>query len=137
MLGGDAPLEADGMSEDEQRLRRMDREWNEAYPSRDLETLGRILADDWTAVDGAGRLISKRDLLERVASSPQPFDWHEFDEFRLRLFGDAAVVTGRLSAGGRGEGGEFSFRQRYTRVYARREGVWQAVATQVTVVSQT
>ena len=48
---------------------------------------------------------------------------------------DSAVVTGRLSARGRTEGGEFSFRQRYTRVYVKREEGWQAVAAQVTVVS--
>jgi ketosteroid isomerase-like protein len=125
------------MNQDEQRLRQLDREWNEAYPGRDIEALERILADDWTAIDGAGLLISKRQLLERAGSAPHPFDWHEFDEFRLRVFGDSAVVTGRLSAGGRGEGGDFSFRQRYTRVYVKREDVWQAVATQVTVVSET
>lgn len=137
MLGGDAPLKADYMSQDEQRLRQLDREWNEAYPDRDIEALERILADDWTAIDGAGLVISKRQLLERVRSNPHPLDWHEFDEFRLRVFGDAAVVTGRLSAGGRGEGGDFSFRQRYTRVYVKREDVWRAVAAQVTVVSET
>ncbi|MDQ3745212.1 MAG: nuclear transport factor 2 family protein [Acidobacteriota bacterium] len=123
------------MSQDEQRLRQLDREWNEAYSNGDVEALERILADDWTAIDGAGLVISKRQLLERVGSSTQPFDWHEFDEFRLRLFGDSAVVTGRLSARGRTSSGEFSFRQRYTRVYVKREEVWQAVAAQVTVVS--
>jgi ketosteroid isomerase-like protein len=135
VLSGDVPSEADDMSQDEQRLRQLDREWNEAYPNGDVEALERILADDWTAIDGAGLVISKRQLLERVASSTRPFDRHEFDEFRLRLFGDSAVVTGRLSARGRTEGGEFSFRQRYTRVYVKREEVWQAVAAQVTVVS--
>jgi ketosteroid isomerase-like protein len=137
VLGGDAPLEAlDYMSKDEQRLHQLDREWNEAYPKRDVDALERILADDWTAIDGAGRLISKPQLLERVRLGPQPFDWHEFDEFRLRVFGDSAVVTGRLSARGRGEGGDFSYQQRYTRVYVKREDAWQSVATQVTVVSE-
>jgi ketosteroid isomerase-like protein len=54
----------------------------------------------------------------------------------LRVFGDGAVVTGRLSGVGRDEAGaEFSLRQRFTRVYAKRGGAWQAVATQVTVIS--
>ena len=137
MLGGDSSVNAaDSVSQDEESLRRLDREWNEAYLNRDTAALDRILADDWTAIDGAGLVVSKRQLIERVASGPPPFDWHEFDEFRLRVFGDAAVVTGRLSARGRGEGGEFSFRQRYTRVYVKREGEWRAAATQVTVVHE-
>src|SRR5918911_57462 len=122
------------MADDESELRRIDREWNEAYPRRDVEALGRILADDWACIDGAGRLVSKRELIERVASNPNPFDSHEFDEFTLHVYGDAAVVTGRLTGEGRDDGGEaFSLRQRYTRVYARRAGAWRAVATQVTV----
>ena len=122
---------------DVEQLRRLDREWNEAYPRRDVEALGRILADDWTAIDGAGLVVSKRQLLERVASHPAQFDQHEFDEFTLRVFGDAAVVTGRLSGAGRDEEGvEFSLRQRFTRVYAKRGGAWQAVATQVTLISE-
>ena len=122
---------------DVEQLRRLDREWNEAYPRRDVAALGRILADDWTAIDGAGLFISKRELLERVASHQPHFDRHEFDEFTLRVFGDAAVVTGRLSGAGRDEAGVgFSLRQRFTRVYVKRGGTWQAVATQVTVVSE-
>jgi ketosteroid isomerase-like protein len=123
------------LGEDESEIRRLDREWNEAYPRRDLAALGRVLADDWLCIDGRGLLITKEELLERVRAAPPQFDEHRFDEFDLRLFGDAAVVTGRLSGSGTDEGGAFSFSQRFTRVYARRGGTWQAVATQVTPVS--
>ena len=122
------------MSEDELGIRRLDREWNEAYPRRDLAALGRVLADDWRCIDGRGLVITKEELLERVRTAPPQFDAHEFDEFNLRMFGDAAIVTGRLSGGGTDEGGPFKFSQRFTRVYARRDGRWQAVATQVTPV---
>ncbi len=123
------------MSEDEREIRRLDREWNEAYPRRDLAALGRVLADDWCCIDGRGLRITKEELLERVRTAPPQFDEHRFDEFDLRLFGDAAVVTGRLSGSGTDEGGHFSFSQRFTRVYARRGGAWRAVATQVTPVA--
>lgn len=127
---------ADCTNQDERHLRRIDHEWNEAYPNRDVEALERIIADDWKCIDGAGRIIHKRQLLERVAANPNPFDSHEFDEFSLRIFGNAAIVTGRLSGKGRNEQGEFIFQQRYTRVYVKRDGVWQAVATQATVVPE-
>jgi ketosteroid isomerase-like protein len=124
------------MSEAEQHLRRIDREWNEAYPNRDIEALNRIIADDWKCIDGTGRVISKQQLLERVSTNPNPFASHEFDEFDLRIFGETAIVTGRLSAKGRNDAGDFSLEQRYIRVYVRRVGIWRAVATQVTIVSQ-
>ena len=127
---------ADQMSQDERYLRRIDREWNEAYPNRNIEALNRIIADDWKCIDGTGRIITKRLLLERVSANPSPFDSHEFDEIDLRVFGDAAIVTGRLAGRGRNGGRDFSVEQRYTRVYIRRASVWQAIATQVTVVSE-
>ena len=123
------------MTEEERELRRADREWNEAYPRRDVAALGRVIADDWLCIDSAGSVIDKEQLLERVASGAQVLDTHLFDETSVRLFGGAAVVTGRLTASGHDREGGFSFRQRYTRVYARRGGRWQAVATQVTLIS--
>ena len=123
------------MTEDEREIRRLDREWNEAYPRRDLAALGRVLADDWSCIDGRGLRITKEELLERVRTAPPQFDEHRFDEFSLRLFGDAAVVTGRLSGSDTDEGGCFRFSQRFTRVYARRGGAWRAIATQVTPVA--
>ena len=110
------------MSQDERHLRQIDREWNEAYPNRNIEALNRIIADDWKCIDGTGRVISKRQLLERVSANPNPFASHEFDEFDLRIFGDAAIVMGRLSGKGRNDVGDFSRVQRYTRVYVRRAG---------------
>jgi len=123
------------MSTDEEKICLLDRAWNEAYHRRDVEALRRILAEDWTAIDGAGLIISKQQLLERVASSPEQFDRLEFDEFSLRLFHDAAIVTGRLTVKGRKEDGGVSLRQRFTRVYVKRDNVWWAVATQVTVMA--
>ena len=127
---------ANDVSEEEQELRRLDREWNEAYPRRDLATLERIIADDWTCIDGAGERIGKAELLERIASSASRIESHEFDEVEFRFYGDAAIVTGRLTGAGRDEEGPISFSQRYTRVYVKRGGTWRAVATQVTVLPQ-
>lgn len=127
---------ADDASIDEGELRQLDREWNEAYPRRDVATLERVIADDWACIDGAGQRIGKAQLLERVASNPNALESHEFDEIELRFYGDAAIVTGRLTGAGRDDDGPLRFSQRYTRVYVKRGGTWRAVATQVTVLPQ-
>jgi len=119
---------------EENQLLRIDSEWNEAYPKRDINALDRIIADDWVCIDGAGLVISKRQLLDRVGSSPNVLDSHKFDDITLRVFGEAAIVTGRLSGTRRNGDETFDLEQRYTRVYVKRSDRWQAVATQVTVV---
>jgi ketosteroid isomerase-like protein len=50
------------------------------------------------------------------------------DDIEVRLFGDAAVVTGRNHARGTQSGTPFDVRLRFTDVFLRRSGQWQAVA---------
>jgi ketosteroid isomerase-like protein len=122
------------MSEEDELLK-LDREWNEAYPRLDAAALERIIADDWAGIDGAGLRVAKRQLIERVLDAAHFPTSHAFDEITLRLFGGAAVVTGRLSFDAPDDDGHsVRVSQRYTRVYAKRGGRWQAVSTQVTVV---
>jgi ketosteroid isomerase-like protein len=121
---------------EENHLLKLDNEWNEAYPRRDLSALDRIIADDWVCIDGAGLVISKKQLLDRVESSTAFLDPHKFDQIALRMFGDTAIVTGRLSGTRRDNDGAFYLEQRYTRVYVKRNDRWQSVATQVTVVKE-
>ena len=123
------------MSE-ENYLLKLDSEWNEAYPSRDVSAFVHIIADDWVCIDGTGLVISKRQLLDRVESSAAFLDPYKFDEITLRMFGDTAIVTGRLSGTRRDNDGTFYLEQRYTRVYVKRNDRWQCVATQVTVVKE-
>jgi ketosteroid isomerase-like protein len=121
---------------EENRLLKLDNEWNESYPRRDVSTLDRIIAEDWVCIDGAGLVISKQQLLERVQSNTAFLDPYKFDETNLRMFKDAAIVTGRLSGTQGSNDGTFYLEQRYTRVYVKRNDRWQAVATQVTVVKE-
>ena len=55
----------------------------------------------------------------------------EVSEFALRVFGDTAVTLGRV----RISGATFTVDQRFMRVWARRSGVWQAVAVQVVPIA--
>ena len=123
------------MSEEDYLLK-LDNEWNEAYPRRDVSALDRIIADDWVCIDGAGLVINKSQLLARVESRTPFLDQHKFDEITLRMFGDTAIVTGRLSGTRRDDDGTTYLEQRYTRVYVKRSERWQSVATQVTVARE-
>jgi hypothetical protein len=82
-------------------------------------------------------VITKSELLTRVASSASFLDPYKFDEITLRIFGEVAILTGRLSGQMQESDGINDINQRYMRVYAKRNGRWQAVATQVTKVKET
>ena len=101
--------------------------WSKAPREGDLETVSKVVADDWLAVGPAGETMTKKDLLEMLASHPNLFEITEYSDVRLFLFGNTAVVTSAFH----GVGKELELKQRYMRVYAQREGDWRCVATQI------
>jgi putative acetyltransferase len=102
----------------------LDRAWNEAYERNDRAPLGLILADDFEATAADGRSIGKAQLLQ---ASPAPRSI-AFSERYVRIFGSTAVTRGRLQIE-HAHGQRVD--QRFMRVYAKRDGRWQAVAVQV------
>lgn len=136
-LDGESDHDHKFTMDEENRILDLDREWNEAYPRLDCAALDRIIADDWVCIDGTGLVIKKSELLTRVASTASFLDPYKFDEITLRMFGEVAILTGRLSGQMQDSDGIHDINQRYMRVYVKRNERWQAVATQVTKVKET
>lgn len=57
------------------------------------------------------------------------------DEIEVRQYGDAAIATGRSIIHGTRDGVPFVYHFRWTDMYVRRDGKWQAVSGQLTPLS--
>jgi ketosteroid isomerase-like protein len=121
----------------EQELRERLREWDEAYARRDTEALNRILADDFTFTDAVGKVNNKTQYIMAVIKSPDItlIEPANSDDLNIRLYGDAAVVTGRSGIRGRPRHPATRELFRFTDVWVKRQGRWQVVASQVTRVT--
>ncbi|HEY7180131.1 MAG TPA: nuclear transport factor 2 family protein, partial [Blastocatellia bacterium] len=78
----------------EAELKKLEREWFDAVVKRDAETLKRILADDFTALNDDGSFINKAQITDMSQAGLVKLDEIKSDEFNLRLYGNTAVVTG-------------------------------------------
>ncbi len=108
-----------------------------AWVDGDRETISALLAPDWTVVDIAGRVLTKEQVLkEAFGSGDRKIEAMRIEDVKVRLFGELAVVTGRTVAAGSYQGKRSEVELRFTDVFARRNGVWQAVASQGTAVTQ-
>ena len=113
---------------DIEEVKRLDRAWNAAYERRDLAALSEILANDWVGLMPDHQIITKEMLVEAQRQAPPPEEVEStFAEGALHLFGQTAVTTGQVSI----KTAENFVQQGFTRVYAKRDGRWQAVAVQV------
>lgn len=115
------------------RLREIQQELSAAWKARDRATIERFIAPDWVVTHVAGQRLTRtevfRDMLESDATQ---ITLSDVDEVEVRVFGAAAVVTGRTHARGTQSGAPFDVRLRFTDVFVRRSGGWQAVASHAT-----
>jgi ketosteroid isomerase-like protein len=109
-------------------LSRLESVWNEAHVQGDAEALDRLWADDLVSTVPRMRVMSKADTLGIWRSGRMKFLRYETSDTRIRLYGDSAVVTGRLQRAREVGGQAVADDWRFTKVYIRRDGRWLVVA---------
>jgi ketosteroid isomerase-like protein len=120
----------------EQELTRMEREIGEAITRRDLAALDRLIADDFSVTSPLGQMMTKQQALDTLTSPDYELEFLCNAEITVRVFGDAAVATAVGTTKGRYQGQDASSQFRYTRVWVKRQGCWQAVAAHSTYLTQ-
>ena len=84
--------------------------------------------------DAYGLVRHKAQVIADIASGNSDFEAIDLDDISVSLYGDAAVLTAKRTVRGRAvrdPSGQF----RQIRVYAKRQGRWQAVMLQITRIA--
>jgi ketosteroid isomerase-like protein len=116
----------------EEELLKLEKAFADAIIKNDLKSIGRIVADDWIIIDPNGEIVDRTRFFEVIKSGALTHDTMHSEDFRVRVYGDSAVVTGVTRAKGKFMGQEFSTRERATDVFVKRDGRWQCVLTHLT-----
>ena len=107
-----------------------------AWVEGDRKFIENVLADDWCVTDLTGRVLTKEEVLrEAFGSDERQVASMNIDDIRVRSFGDWAIVTGRTQAAGEYQGQMVEVKLRFTDVFVMRDGRWQAVASQATLLN--
>jgi ketosteroid isomerase-like protein len=102
----------------------------------DAEAIGQYMADDWTIIGSDGSVGDKATLLGLVKSGALTHDVMESEDFDIRVYGEAAVVTARGVSGGKYQGQPFREVERSSCVFVRQEGQWRCVLTHLSRIAQ-
>ncbi len=111
----------------------MERQAKEASIRRDAQFSQRTLADDYVDITPLGQVHTKEDTISARKSGQLRYETINVTDMVVRIYGDTAVVTARADVKGHQLGEDFSGPYRYTRVWVRRSGHWEAVSYQATV----
>ena len=112
-----------------------ERQWREAWLAGDAAALDRIHADDYIAIPNIGSTSNKEQVMADVRRGVFRYSRMEHSEQSVQFHGPTAVVVGRTTNEGRRGDRDVSGAFRYTRIYVKRDGRWQAVLSQYTRIS--
>jgi ketosteroid isomerase-like protein len=118
----------------EQALKKFVEGWAEAELHGNTAYLSQILGVDYMGIGPRGFMLTREDWLQRYDSGDLKNEAFKFEETRIRLYGDAAVITGKqtqtTSYKGQSMPGEF----RVTLVVVKQAGDWRLVNLQLSPI---
>ena len=123
-----AQVPAGAMSDhDLAQFTQLESQWNDAHLKGDAEALDRLWADELRVVVPKMTPLSKADALSFFRSGRMKFSRYETSELSAHVYGDTAVVSGRVRRSRERAGQMVEDDWRFTKVYVRRAGAWRLV----------
>jgi ketosteroid isomerase-like protein len=120
----------------EQELIKLENEWADAWVKSDVAFHDRIMADDYTWTSPWGEIVTKADNLALVKSGEDMIASWVLADMKVRVYGEAAVVSGRDTIKETYKGEDVSSQNRWTHTWVKRAGRWQCVAGHSSEIAQ-
>jgi ketosteroid isomerase-like protein len=121
---GKEPMSAESV---ERTLFALEEEWTRALVRRDGATFDRLLAPRFVYTEN-DQVMSREELIRAVVVGPDTVESAGNEDMRAYVHGNTAIVTGWLVMRGRGAGGRFDRRFRYTDTWQYSGGRWRVIA---------
>jgi len=111
-------------------------EFAAAFTANDAAAADRLTAPGYTFVTPAGGLQSGEQRLAPLRSGDLKYESVKYDEVKIRVYGDAAVVTARVTVKGTLKGNDISGLFRSTLTLVKLDGRWRLAASQASAIAQ-
>lgn len=136
LAGTGAPPPPPLQAADSVELARLEAVWNDAHVRGDTVALAGLWSDDLVLTVPEMPVMGKADVLRFWRSGRSRITAFDTSDLRVRVYGDAAVVTGRLRRERNFNGRLLADDWRFTKTYVRRQGRWVVVAYQASVAAR-
>jgi hypothetical protein len=117
-------------------LERLEIVWNEAHEHGDADALEKLWADDMEVAVPKMPVLTKADALKFARSGRMKFLSYRTSDIRVRVYDNAAVVTGRLQRTRSMNGQQISDDWRFTKTYVHEAGQWRVVSFHASEAAQ-
>ena len=121
-------------SGNEEFVRFLEDAWVNAIVHKDIKVLDRVLADDFGGISPNGYRYTKEEAIADIQTGSYVVQSMVLDTVKVRVIGDMAIVTFYQNETSKFGDENCSGRYAFTDVWVKRDGNWQAVASQGTPV---
>ena len=119
------------------KLRTQADAWDAAIIRKDREAIAANMSGSFMQIGSDGRTADKAGFLQGITSDKLVIEPYTVEEFRVRFYGDTALITGRTDMHGTWDGKPFRSNYRFTDTYVREsDGVWRVVNVQTTEIQE-
>ena len=128
-----SPGAAQAPSATDQTVLELDRALIDALFKKDRTTFEPLLADDYVYIHSNGTVANRQEEIAQTMASDVKWTASNLSGLKIRVYGDAAIITGTLTHTGSAKGYVGGARL-VTHLWVKRNGRWQTVGGQSTVV---
>jgi ketosteroid isomerase-like protein len=119
----------------EEQIKQLERDRQAAFVRGDIARIEQETADDYTTINSTGSVSDKPRMMASLSSGRTKIVSVALEDLRARVYGEVAVLTGIYRDVSVSAGVERRTNARFTRVFAKRNGRWLAVAYQQTLIA--
>ncbi len=130
LLAIPAAVRADAAADDA-ALRKWEDDWAKYAVAKDAGSIQTMLTEDYVVTDPGGQLETRAQFIASLKDGSLAFTDVKYDEMKVSVYGDAAVLTAKLIIKATLSGHDISGEYRFTDVFIRKDGGWKSVAGQV------
>jgi ketosteroid isomerase-like protein len=114
-------------------LSRLEDAWAAALMKKDGAAVGRLLAPRFLSMSDDGRLLDKATAIQDVNTDKETYVSVSGGDYKVQVFGDTAIIVGRMSAVVKTAGGTETRRWAWTDTWMKQtDGQWLCIASQAT-----
>jgi ketosteroid isomerase-like protein len=138
VFGQETPLPATNSNDSivEQQLIKLKDGWNNALTKGDAAALDPLLTDDYMETYPHGEFENKTQCLADLKAHDLHIISAVNDQYKVRVYGDAAVVNYRAVVKGDFKGADISGQYRVTDTWIKRAGQWQCAAAHLSQIAE-
>jgi Domain of unknown function (DUF4440) len=120
----------------EQEVMRLADAWATAELRGDTTFLESTLAVDFIGIGPLGFMLTRQEWLARHTSGDLKYESFSLDEVKVRMYNDAAILTGRQVQNAAYRGNSIQGQFRTTLVFVQQQGQWRLASLQLSTIGQ-